>query len=241
MTIPSTTWPTFLWPGLAQLTQRGSGTAVFWALTTAFLADGVVITKFIWPETFAPGWDNLILAAFVGVYTVGCIISYHLEMLRTDYGRLNNVGDQFALAQDLYLKGRYCEAEKILTAQIQRNPADIAAQILLIDLLKTTRRLDEAQQRLENVLDIPEATAWRWEIISINDQLKQLRQQPEQENTEQSGENEERTSEPSDYQTFAPENTGSEEFDQQATEWENTGSEETILPFTGIDSRSAAA
>lgn len=175
MFIPQKSWSIFLWPGLPQLTKRGTWSALFWALATAFLADGVVITRYIWPETFSNFWDNIILGAFIGIYFVGCYISWHLEKNREESAPQNK-GDEFPAAQALYLKGRYFEAEKILQNQLKREPEDMASQILLLDLLVVTRRLDEAQQQLESVLNIPDSRAWSWELLDINERIKQVRE-----------------------------------------------------------------
>ena len=176
-------WAIFLWPGLPQLTQRGSWTALFWALATSFLADAVVITVYIWPETFSAQLTQLICAAFTGVYLVGCFLSHRLEMLRTDNGRLEIGADLFPQAQRLYLKGRYYESEKLLKNQLLRQPQDVPTRILLIDLYKINNRFQEAQENLEFLLDLPDAVQWRWEIFALEEDLKEQRK-PSSSNSE---------------------------------------------------------
>lgn len=180
-----TAWAIYLWPGLPQLTQWGSWTGLFWALATSFLADVVVVTVYIWPETFPVQVTRLLCAAFCGVYVVGCFLSHRHEMLRTDYGRLEMETDLFPQAQKLYLKGRYFESEKILQNQLERQPQDVPARILFIDLLKNTNRYQEALENLEYLLDLPDAVQWRWEIFALEDQLKQLAsEQPNQDDNQ---------------------------------------------------------
>lgn len=168
--------PTYLWPGLPQLTQRGTWTALFWALATAFLADGVIITRYIWPETFDIFWDNIILGSFLGVYVVGCIVSYQIEKSRNQDGQISN-NDLFPEAQKRYLEGKYFEAEQTLVKLLNRTPEDIAARMLLIDLLIVNRRLEDAAKQLQQTLDFSEAQPWKWELIAVNEHIKQVRQE----------------------------------------------------------------
>ena len=170
-------FPTYLWPGLPQLTKRGTWTALFWALATAFLADGVIITRFIWPETFNLFWDNVILGAFTGVYVIGCIVSYQIEKVRDASSQNTNNTDLFPEAQKRYLEGKYFEAEQALVKLLNNNPEDIAARMLLIDLLIVNRRLEEALNVLQQTLDFPEAIPWKWELIAANERIKQVQQE----------------------------------------------------------------
>ncbi|MBR0238229.1 MAG: hypothetical protein IJQ39_09075 [Thermoguttaceae bacterium] len=167
---------TYLWPGLPQLTQRGTWTALFWALTTAFLADGVIITRFIWPETFNLFWDNVILGAFTGVYVVGCIVSYQIEKAR-DASQNSSNADLFPDAQKRYLEGKYFEAEQALDKLLNKTPEDIAARMLLIDLLVVNRRLEEALTVLQQTIEFSEAQPWKWELIAANEHIKQVKQE----------------------------------------------------------------
>lgn len=169
-------WSTYLWPGLPQLTQRGTWTAVFWALATAFLADGVIITRYIWPETFDVFWDNVILGCFIGVYVVGCIVSFQIEKARNRLNTASNK-DLFPEAQKRYLEGKYFEAEKALVEIINRTPEDVAARMLLIDLLIVNRRLEEAAIQLQQTIDYSEAQPWKWELIAVNEHIKQVQQE----------------------------------------------------------------
>ena len=168
--------PTYLWPGLPQLTQRGTWTALFWALATAFLADGVIITQFIWPETFDKFWDNVILGSFIGVYAVGCIASYQIEKSRASYDQTSSNADLFPEAQKRYLEGKYFEAEQALVKLLSKTPEDIPARLLFIDLLITNRRLEEAIKMLQETIDFSEAQPWKWELIAVNERIKQVRQ-----------------------------------------------------------------
>lgn len=167
--------PTYLWPGLPQLTQRGTWTALFWAMATAFLADGVIITRYIWPETFDKFWDNVILGCFLGVYVVGCLVSFQIEKARSASSQKSKE-DIFPEAQKRYLEGKYFEAEQALVKLLNATPEDIAARMLLIDLLVVNRRLEEAAQQLQQTIEFSEAQAWKWELIAVNDHIKQVRQ-----------------------------------------------------------------
>ena len=176
MSKPKIPWSTYLWPGLPQLTQRGTWTAVFWALATAFLADGVIITRYIWPETFDVFWDNVILGCFIGVYVVGCIVSYQIEKSRASIYQTSAAADVFPEAQKRYLEGRYFEAEQSLVKLLNATPEDIPARLLLIDLLIVNRRLEEAVKQLQQTLEYSEAQPWKWELIAVNEHIKQVRQ-----------------------------------------------------------------
>ena len=175
-------WMTYLWPGLPQLTQRGTWTALFWALATAFLLDGVIITRYIWPETFNNIWDNVILGGCIGVYVIGCVVSYQVEKSRQDYIEAHNGTDLFPEAKMRYLEGKYFEAEQDLNKQIQFHPEDIPARMLLMDLYIVNRRLEEALKQLQITIELPDAQAWKWELIATNEHIKEVRQEIEEEN-----------------------------------------------------------
>ena len=170
-------WTTYLWPGLPQLTQRGTWTALFWALATAFLADGVIITRFIWPETFDVLWNNVILGGFIGVYLIGCLASYQVEKSRQIYNDAHSGADLFPDAQKRYLEGKYFEAEQALNKQIQFHPEDVPARMLLMDLYIVNRRLDDALKQLQRILDLPDIQSWKWELIAANEHIKEVRQE----------------------------------------------------------------
>ena len=144
-------------------------------MATAFLADGVIITRYIWPETFDVFWDNIILGSFLGVYVVGCIVSYQIEKTR-DASLQTSKEDVFPEAQKRYLEGKYFEAEQSLVKLLNRTPEDIPARLLFIDLLIVNRRLEEALNQLQQTIEFSEAQPWKWELIAVHERIKQVQQ-----------------------------------------------------------------
>ena len=69
------------------------------------------------------------------------------------------------------------EAEKALVEIINRTPEDVAARMLLIDLLIVNRRLEEAAIQLQQTIDYSEAQPWKWELIAVNEHIKQVQQE----------------------------------------------------------------
>ncbi len=93
--------------------------------------------------------------------------------------------DRFSRAQAEYLKGNWFEAESLLHAILADTPRDAEAQLLLVSVLRHSRRWAAALRRLEQLELLDTSARWRFEIH----RERQLILKRQQEHTETSAEN----------------------------------------------------
>ncbi len=72
--------------------------------------------------------------------------------------------DNFLVAQTDYLAGNWFEAEAKLLQILHDFPRDAESQLLLIGVLRHTRRFRPALRRLANLETLDSAVRWRYEI-----------------------------------------------------------------------------
>lgn len=73
--------------------------------------------------------------------------------------------DNFLLAQTDYLAGNWFEAEAKLLQILHDFPRDAESQLLLVGVLRHTRRFRPALRRLAHLETLDSALRWRHEII----------------------------------------------------------------------------
>lgn len=102
----------------------------------------------------------------------------------------------FIQAQREYLGGHWEEAESLLQRRINHAPRDVEARLLLVTLLRHTRRLDRAREELEEMMRYDEALEWDFEV----DRERQLIELIEQH------ESAEQSNDPEDFEDVLPTN-----------------------------------
>jgi predicted Zn-dependent protease len=70
----------------------------------------------------------------------------------------------FIQAQREYLGGHWEEAETLLRRRIENTPRDVEARLLLVTMLRHTRRLDLARNQLHEMMRFDEALEWEFEV-----------------------------------------------------------------------------
>jgi len=69
-------------------------------------------------------------------------------------------------AQTEYLKGHLSQAESLLTHLLETHPGDAEARLLLATLCRRIGRKEDAENHLKELIELPQAAAWRMEIAS---------------------------------------------------------------------------
>lgn len=97
-------------------------------------------------------------------WMVECFRSnWHFGNMHADAGPV--AGDnRFAQAQIEYLKGNWFGAESLLHAILADAPRDAEAQLLLVSVLRHSRRWAAALRRLEQLELLDTSARWRFEI-----------------------------------------------------------------------------
>jgi len=162
-----------LWPGLASLWLRGSGRGLAAAAAFAGLLNFALITTFVWPQllsrSLAP-WAAP-AAAWVLVLWFWIVAARSgARFLASEAARGQPPSDEanrlLVQAQTEYLKGHLSEAERLLTQILETQPGDAEARLLLATLCRRVGRKEGAENHLRELMELPEAAAWRMEIAS---------------------------------------------------------------------------
>jgi len=158
------------WPGLTGLWYRGQMSSLVVAIGFSILLNLALVSSFLWPwslgETFpAVAWPMIFI-----VWATSAWIAYHrlTDVMSVPTSEKVAVPERpdtlFIQAQREYLGGHWEEAESLLWMRIEKAPRDVEARLLLITLLRHTRRLDQARIQLNDLTRYDEALEWEFEV-----------------------------------------------------------------------------
>ena len=166
-------WGPFLlcgWPGLPGLWFRGQMSSLLVAIGFSILLNLALVSSFLWPwslgETFpAVAWPMIFLiwgtSAWVAYNGLTDVMSVPTSEKVADPERPDTLFNQ---AQREYLGGHWEEAESLLKRRIDHAPRDMEARLLLVTLLRHTRRLDQSRDQLSEMQRFDEALEWDFEM-----------------------------------------------------------------------------
>lgn len=152
------------WPGLAAAWYRGNTTSVAIAIFSTWIFALLLLATFVWPQ-----WVSVIALRSLWLLSM---VFWFGAMLRSQwqFARLMQVSkpleakDNFLVAQTDYLAGNWFEAEAKLLQILHDFPRDAESQLLLIGVLRHTRRFRPALRRLAHLETLDSAVRWRYEI-----------------------------------------------------------------------------
>jgi hypothetical protein len=157
-------WAIYLWPGLPQLWRHGSWSALLVAVGAAALLNLMIVASFGWAELIDSGVRNILWGSLGIFWFIAVIISAVQSRRNQSPDALASSEDPFSQVLDLYLKGDYYKVECILHELLGKNVRDLDARLLLATLLRHTRRIDEAQEQLDQLSRFEGAGKWELEI-----------------------------------------------------------------------------
>ncbi len=151
-------------PGLPKAWYLGNPHGLVQALAFTWCASLLLIATFVWPA-----WLNVVL---VRCLWPTLIVWWLWESLANHWtlGKLIQQGkplvsdNRFQIAQDEYLRGNWFEAEAILLAIVTECPRDVEAHLLLVSVLRHTRRWGPALRRLQHIETLDASAKWQFEI-----------------------------------------------------------------------------
>ncbi len=165
--------PWLLWPGLASLWLRGSGRGLAAAAAFGGLLNFALISTFVWPQLLSRGLAPWVVpaAAWVLVLWFWIVAARSAaSFMAQEAARRTPPNDDanrlLVQAQTEYLKGHLSQAESLLTQLLETYPGDAEARLLLATLCRRTGRKEDAEIHLKELMELPEAAAWRMEIAS---------------------------------------------------------------------------
>ena len=163
-----------VWPGLPELWQRGTPTALGQAIFFSILLNLCIVATWGWTEVLenpvrATAW--LVTLGFWGWGIVG----NHRFLQGVAYSSAQAAtGDLFPAAQREYLRGNWLETERLVSELLARNPSDVEAQLLLVALLRQTDNAVAALEQLDAAERMTGCERWRLEIFRERAVLKAM-------------------------------------------------------------------
>ena len=123
----------------------------------------LLMATFVWPQWVSSfALRSLWLLAFVA--WVGATVRSQWQFARLmQICKPLEAKDSFLLAQMDYLAGNWFEAEAKLLQILHDFPRDAESQLLLVGVLRHTRRFKPALRRLAQLETLDSAARWRYE------------------------------------------------------------------------------
>lgn len=168
----STSWATYLWPGLPQMWRQGSWPALAMAVGFAALLNLALAASLLWTELFAVGVRNAVWVAVVTVWGGSAVLSYRWDRAPRAQPRSGPAEDPFHVALDHYLQGRWFESEHVLRGLLGKNPRDLDAGLMLATLLRRTGRPGEAEAEFNRLERFEGSQHWALEIARERELLR---------------------------------------------------------------------
>jgi hypothetical protein len=157
-------WATYLWPGLPQLWFEGMWSGLALAIGFALPLNLLLVASLVWVKLLEPsvlrfGWLAL------GLTWVGSLVVMGWgSKARTARSQSTSQEDLFRRALAEYLRGAWFEAESLWGQVVAQNERDVDARLMLVTLLRRTKRYDEARRQLADLDKIESSAKWQSEI-----------------------------------------------------------------------------
>ena len=152
------------WPGFPGLLRYGRWSFLAVALAFGLAINLLLILNFFWTEYITPSQRNVLLVALLVLYVALTAIAAQLSKRIETIRNTDAKGDAFREAVLQYLRGNWFEAQCCLNILLKKNPHDAEALLMLMTLLRHTKRYAEAEEVLHQLDRIEEADRWRIEI-----------------------------------------------------------------------------
>jgi len=155
--------PVCLWPGLPAVWLQGVARGLVIALTYTWCVCWLLLATFVWPDWVAAYLLRLLWLVAVSTWLVATVRNcLRLPSLLATV----NTHTSLALieAQGEYLRGNWFEAEAKLLQVLQQQPRDAEALLLLVGVLRRTKRLQPALRKLDQLALLDTSRPWQFEI-----------------------------------------------------------------------------
>ena len=162
----------WLWPGLPQLWAGGQWRGFGLAFAAALGLQALLLTGWVWDELSRPFWTICGVAALGLFWLFGIAVGRRWSQPSDDAPPAAD-GDLFPTALTEYLQGNWFVAEENCRRLIQFRRSDVEARLLLVSLLRRTRRRDEARSELDALVKFDGAARWTWEMAEERRRLEQ--------------------------------------------------------------------
>ena len=151
------------WPGLAGAWYRGNGAQLITALMSAWLAVLLMLATFVWPYWFSLPLTRVLWGLAVLGWS-GMIVWEHWRFRLWFSTVRPEATEAYAAAQHEYLRGNWFAAEAGLLSILHDKADDADALLLLVSVLRRTKRWQPALRRLQQLELLDASYRWRFEI-----------------------------------------------------------------------------
>ncbi|MEO8268561.1 MAG: hypothetical protein ABI557_02505 [Aureliella sp.] len=152
-----------LWPGLPAAWLLGLSRSLLIALVYAWCVCGLLLTTFVWPDWIAVSLLRMLwlaaMATWIGAAFRNCLRLPGMLATSDAHSSLALVG-----AQQEYLRGNWFEAEASVLQVLHDHPRDAESMLLLVGILRRTKRFQPALRRLGQLELLETAAGWHFEI-----------------------------------------------------------------------------
>ena len=152
-----------LWPGLPAAWMLGVSRSLLVALVFAWSICGLLLATFVWPDWIAVSLLRMLwltaIATWIGAAFKNCLRLPGMLATSDAHSSLALAG-----AQQEYLRGNWFEAEASILQILHDHPRDAEAMLLLVGILRRTRRFQPALRRLGQLERLETAAVWHFEI-----------------------------------------------------------------------------
>lgn len=155
---------TCFWPGLSAAWYRGNTSSLAIAIVSTWVLALLLMATFVWPQWVSSlALRSLWLLAMVIWVAASARSQWQFSRLM-QVSKPLEAKDHFLLAQTDYLAGNWFEAEAKLLQILHDFPRDAESQLLLIGVLRHTRRFRPALRRLTHLQTLDSSARWSYEI-----------------------------------------------------------------------------
>ncbi|MCA1693526.1 MAG: hypothetical protein LC749_01665 [Actinobacteria bacterium] len=153
-----------LWPGLPQI---WSGQEVLGLILAALFAVAVnlaLVARFIWTDSFAPGWVGFFSALATCIWLAGLGYTLWWVWLCHPAGHRPEIDRLYREATESYLRGQFQEARRRFEQIVAMDDNDADALMQLGTLFVRTDQSGLARRAFRQCLELEGGAKWRWEI-----------------------------------------------------------------------------
>lgn len=163
------------WPGLPRLWYRGDFPSLLMAILFAMALNMALVATFLWPEWLSPWSTRMLWLTLILVSPAAAIRNYLCwQELQSGPQPDSELDDAFVEAQACYLRGDYFEAEAALHRIFAAGKQDIESAILMISILRRTRRWAQALYCIDRLLLLDGAAPWQYELTQERRSIERL-------------------------------------------------------------------
>jgi hypothetical protein len=145
------------------------------AAGAAVLLNGAILGTYVWSDLFVPDLRRICWLLVAITWAASAGVSAWIAGRREGRPPGEAGGDRFPEAIEEYLKGNWFETEQLLNRVLRRDPHDLESRLLLIGLLRHTKRFDEATRQLNLFVRLEGAGRWAVEAHREGELLAEAR------------------------------------------------------------------